>query len=232
MPDYDPESIPILDDVIEPAGTNDDLEQTVSDDSVINDYSKSDNSKPDNDEVEIDIGNIDRFSEDTSTVSLSDDNTIDEDAGLDDHHSDFLDDTETDKALPFISESIHDPEPTLAESALIAYDTDTTTSDADDKAIASTSFHTDRQHAEVIADIAEDSMAEHDIELDIETDTTQHMSTDTNDTPSLQSITDDIVRQIMPDLEKQLNRLVQQALEDRLSRPIEAVASSETDTED
>ncbi len=35
-------------------------------------------------------------------------------------------------------------------------------------------------------------------------------------TPSLQSITDDIVKQLMPDLEKQLRRLINQALKEKL----------------
>lgn len=39
----------------------------------------------------------------------------------------------------------------------------------------------------------------------------------TADTPALESIVDDIVKQLLPDLEQQLRFLVQQALEDRLS---------------
>lgn len=69
----------------------------------------------------------------------------------------------------------------------------------------------------------ESALIDYDITAETETanpDLTDNPSIDImpqeTATPSLQSITDDIVKQLMPDLEKQLRRLINQALKEKL----------------
>ncbi len=202
MPDYDPTSIPILDDVVE-------IEETENtDDEVTSSLLETEPVQAENnldlfadestdftaDSLEEDQTSGDVLTNDSSAeenepqIGIIDD-IIDED--IDDIHTGNI---ETDKVAGIIEtedtayeDSVNistddsEPETDDIESALIDYDADAEENDAVDE-------------TQPVED--EPQMAEQ--------------------TVSLESVVEGIARQLMPDLEMQLRFLIQQALEDRL----------------
>lgn len=210
MPDYDPKSIPILDDVIE-------TEDTSSENTVIDDEDEIFTlfeAEPVQSE-----DNLDLFAE-TSIVAetLTTGNQANED--------DFVETTEPQIGIiddiidEEISNDIHPHDIEASQQAVItdfeaaAYENSTDIS-ADDLVAESKpeiepiessliDYHNDAEENETVADIQP---------VEVEQQTTENPV-------SLESVVDDITKQLMPDLEQQLRFLIQQALEDRLPEDV------------
>jgi hypothetical protein len=176
MPDYDPKSIPILDDIIEDDATEPELTGSVF----------ADVENEDSDETA--INSLDLFVDDTVDIEQE---AMEPSLGTIDRFINPADDELT--AI----------ETDTAESALIDYQ-----HDQDEPGI---SIQHDTQALESPPGPDETS---DDITID---DTT---ASDPNQPVTLNAIVDDVVKQLMPDLERQLRFLVQQALEEKLPEEI------------
>lgn len=175
MPDYDPKSIPILDDIIEDNEVN--PEEKNTGDIDVNDIDQDENTLDlfvtaetdiaitniDVEAAEPEIGSIDQF------INTTDDDT-------------------------------EEIETETVESALIDYHSET----VDDREL-------DIQHEETQQN---DIQPSDDIRIDNDIIPVPDQSI------ALESIVDDVVKQLIPDLEQQLRFLVQQALEEKLPAEI------------
>lgn len=206
MPDYDPKSIPILDDVIETEDTSSENTAIDDEDEIFTLFEAEPVQSEDN---------LDLFAE-TSIVAetLTTENLTNED--------DFVETTEPQIGIiddiidEEISNDIHPHDIEASQQAVItnfeaaAYEnsTDISTDDLvaesepEIEPIESSliDYHNDAEENETVADIQP---------VEVEQQTTE-------DPASLESVVDDITKQLMPDLEQQLRFLIQQALEDRL----------------
>ena len=210
MPDYDPKSIPILDDVIE-------TEDTSSENTVIDDEDEIFTlfeAEPVQSE-----DNLDLFAETSiAAETLTTENQANED--------DFVETTEPQIGIiddiidEEISNDIHPHDIEASQQAVItdfeaaAYENSTEIS-TDDLVAESKpeiepiessliDYHNDAEENETVADIQP---------VEVEQQTTENPA-------SLESVVDDITKQLMPDLEQQLRFLIQQALEDRLPEDV------------
>jgi len=202
MPDYDPTSIPILDDVVE-------IEETENtDDEVTSSLLETEPVQAENnldlfadestdftaDSLEEDQTSGDVLTNDSSAeenepqIGIIDD-IIDED--IDDIHTGNI---ETDKVAGII-----ETEETAYEDS-VNISTDDSESETDDIESALIDYDADAEENDAVDETQpvedEPQMAEQ--------------------TVSLESVVEGIARQLMPDLEMQLRFLIQQALEDRL----------------
>ena len=202
MPDYDPTSIPILDDVVE-------IEETENtDDEVTSSLLETEPVQAENnldlfadestdftaDSLEEDQTSGDVLTNDSSAeenepqIGIIDD-IIDED--IDDIHTGNI---ETDKVAGII-----ETEETAYEDS-VNISTDASESETDDIESALIDYDADAEENDAVDETQpvedEPQMAEQ--------------------TVSLESVVEGIARQLMPDLEMQLRFLIQQALEDRL----------------
>jgi hypothetical protein len=217
MSDYDNRTIPILDDIIETPVTGN---KTVSDDTAAADgvTGSATESSPEvfpdtsgeSDEIEPQIGIIDDFDDDSDIEAQQIVFSATTITVLDDAISD---DTE-------VEQDLDEEERQTLESALIDYHraaegeqtalNDSLLSPADADLEATTS----------VIDIEQITVLEPSTDETSElTDATADQLPDgtADEAVSVESVVDDIVRQLLPDLEQQLRFLVLQALEDRLS---------------
>ena len=189
MPDYDPKSIPILDDVIETEDASSENTAIDDEDEIFTLFEAEPAQSEDN---------LDLFAETTEPQIGIIDDIIDEEISNDIHPHDIeasqqavITDFEaaayensTDISTDdLVAESKPEIEP--IESALIDYDDDA-------------------EENETVSDIQP---------VEVEQQTTENPA-------SLESVVDDITKQLMPDLEQQLRFLIQQALEDRLPEDV------------
>lgn len=179
MPDYDPKSIPILDDIIEDEKT--DTQGETPDDVVAIDISAD---KIDREDSTLDLFN--RPAEDFDSVDAGatnlDAETTEPEIGSIDR---FI---ETKDAEEIETEAV--------ESALIDYHPET----EDDTEDSHEAQQDDSQNIE-----------------ELETDSVKPVAAQATGQPvDLETVVDDVVKQLLPDLEQQLRFLVQQALEEKL----------------
>lgn len=188
MPDYDPKSIPILDDIIEGENESADTAET-NDEKIISE------------QISTDLA---------ATENIQDDNTLDL---FNDNAADIKTDASEpgigaiDKFIDSISEEheiieIENSETEIVESALIDYQTEDN--------ITANDIHTaDEQHEQHQTITSQSALSEQPITLD--------------------SIVDDVVKQLVPDLAQQLRFLVRQALEEKLPEEIINKLSAKND---
>ena len=210
MPDYDPKSIPILDDVIETEDTSSENTAIDDEDEIFTLFEAEPVQSEDN---------LDLFSETSiAAETLTTENLANED--------DFVETTEPQIGIiddiidEEISNDIHPHDIEASQQAVItdfeaaAYENSTDIS-TDDLATESKpeiepiessliDYHNDAEENETVADIQP---------VEVEQQTTENPA-------SLESVVDDITKQLMPDLEQQLRFLIQQALEDRLPEDV------------
>jgi hypothetical protein len=198
MPDYDPKSIPILDDIIEDEKKEPELDS--SDIAAID--SEGESEQPDD--------NLDLFSAAAKGLEAE---TAGPELGTIDQLSDSAEGTEKGEEV-------------LLESARIDYHSE----EIDDITVSL------REKVAHFEEAGQDAMQSTD-ETTIY-DATQNESTIDNDDilPEavqpvvLESLVDDIVRQLMPDLEQQLRFLVEKALQEKL--PAEILEQNSADESD
>ncbi len=221
MPDYDPKSIPVLDDIIEHADDAADVHQKI----IISDEINTDDNTLDmfshaTTEIEIEhsepeIGAIDRFIEDDVAVSIETSGEPGEEALKKAPDHDEADNERLDES---------GSESPLYESALIDYsredpaenDFETQTennisseeTDADDEAVFN--VHTLDEQSDQPADII-----------------APFIITDEAPPLDLDAIIDDVVTQLMPELEQQLRSRLKQALQEQLPQEIIEPTTSE-----
>lgn len=210
MPDYDPKSIPILDDVIETEDTSSENTAIDDEDEIFTLFEAEPVQSEDN---------LDLFAETSiAAETLTTENLANED--------DFVETTEPQIGIiddiidEEISNDIHPHDIEASQQAVItdfeaaAYENSTDIS-TDDLATESKpeiepiessliDYHNDAEENETVADIQP---------VEVEQQTTENPA-------SLESVVDDITKQLMPDLEQQLRFLIQQALEDRLPEDV------------
>ena len=254
MPDYDPKSIPILDDVIEA----DIIEETDAEDkhrAPIIDISDME------DELSVDDGAINLFS--TPPVELSPEDVITDDDTADDSH---IDDLDTDESAPSIGAIVSlDDSPADAldvtapvntededsSSYLAAADIedadlpDNETAHGEEAPYESAliDYHDDADAVEESGDHMVPEAAQAEDEQQAETEELENSVSEqsvtrienqaTQSTIALDDVVDDVVNdivsQLLPDLQQQLRHLVKQALEDRL--PAEIICQHKADTD-
>jgi len=186
MPDYDPKSIPILDDIIE-----DDQE-----DKTVPELTESDISGIDDEQFDEQSGDyLDLFDENTTDIEAA---SAEPDIGAIDQFINTIQDDFDD----------HDDEP--VESALIDYHS----ADVDTPAI-DLQYETGQQETGQQETIQQDTVPAAD-DLAVNDISIENITPASGQPVVLDEIVDEIVKQLMPDLEQQLRFLVQQALEDRL----------------
>ncbi len=207
MPDYDPQSIPILDDVIvSDAHEKSSTEHTkAAAESFIADTEEAETNAAEN--------NLDFFSD--SIVTLTEEDILDNPNKPQEESQissiEPITDTGPDESFAEASVDASDDEQEVAvESALIDYDAD---SEALDAGPDTTLLEEAINEIETVDDrpINPASPA-----YDMPALETPALET----SESLESIVNDVVKHLMPDLEQQLRYLVQQALEDRLPQEI------------
>ena len=210
MPDYDPKSIPILDDVIETEDTSSENTAIDDEDEIFTLFEAEPVQSEDN---------LDLFAETSiAAETLTTENLANED--------DFVETTEPQIGIiddiidEEISNDIHPHDIEASQQAVItdfeaaAYENSTEIS-TDDLVAESKpeiepiessliDYHNDAEENETVADIQP---------VEVEQQTTENPA-------SLESVVDDITKQLMPDLEQQLRFLIQQALEDRLPEDV------------
>jgi len=186
MPDYDPKSIPILDDIIEDDIADDDkeaLELTATDFTDI-----------DNQDDETAINNLDLFTSDDIDVE---DETMEPALGT------------IERFIDSAGDDLTAIETDTIESTLIDYHMDT-----DELGI-------NVQHdTQPLDDIPDSDESFDDI-------TIEDTGSDPVQPATLNSIVDDVVKQLTPDLEQHLRYLVRQALEEKLPEEIVKQLSSD-----
>lgn len=209
MPDFDPKSIPILDDVIE------DIAEVKDAAPVLKEAADENH----------DLFTTDHEQAETKTKSFS----------VETFSTDELADNITD---------IPDADSEAFESALIDYDAEQTnhvveveTSYEPFKYQQQTSEDSTIDEPYTAAPVIEQPIITRAVENQPMPDqaASEQLAPAQKEEPStealpLQSITDEIVKQLMPDLETQLRHLIQQALEDRLSD--ETIKTSQSSTPD
>lgn len=193
MPDYDPKSIPILDDIIE-----DEKKEPELDNSDIEGIDSEDESEQSD-------SNLDLFSAAAKSLEAE---TAEPELGAIDQLSDPAKSTEKDEDV-------------LLESALIDYHSE----ECDDITV---SFRDEEVHYDEAVQVDNQIIDEASLhESNIDDDEILPAA----DQPvALESLVDDIVRQLMPDLEQQLRFLVQKALQEKL--PAEILEQLSTDESD
>lgn len=203
MPDYDPKSIPILDDVIK-------LEET--DNTVIDDQ-EGEPALFETTPVEAE-NNLDLFVAESIKASAS--TVVTEDVP---GEGSLSEDTEPQIGIidEFIAEdSSHTIDITAAEDAIIENSIPVSANDAaaktDESESALISYNTGTEVTETVSDTTSDIEAINIAAVDVEPQPAEQPEPPA----SLQSMVDDITKELMPDLEQQLRYLIQQALEDRL----------------
>ena len=221
MPDYDPQSIPILDDVIV---SNTDEKSSTEDTQAAAESFIADTEEAETNATE---NNLDLFlSDSTDTPAeeliLDNPNKLQEESKI--SSIEHISDTDTDESFAEESVDASDDELEVAfESALIDYDADIEVLDAGpditllDEAISEIETVDDRP--------SNPASPAHDMPT---------YDTPALETPeSLESIVNDVVKHLMPDLEQQLRYLVQQALEERLPQEImQSVTAAKEKTDD
>ena len=204
MPDYDPKSIPILDDIIEDKNdkTAEVHDEIIICDEVIEDDGTLDLFNDVSTDVEVDqaepaIGSIDKFIQ-------HDDNT-DVDASIDDAH----DETPGDEVVLEIESDIVDE--TLSEISSETPDEtlNEVVSEIEEKTETSKSalidYSLEEAPEERIAEILDESPAQTEEAAPV---------------VDLDSLVDDVVTQLMPELKQKLHTLVRQALQEQLPEDI------------
>ena len=221
MPDYDPQSIPILDDVIV---SNTDEKSSTEDTQAAAESFIADTEEAETNATE---NNLDLFLSD-STDTPAEELIIDNPNKLQEESKissiEHISDTDTDESFAEESVDASDDELEVAfESALIDDDADIEVLDAGpditllDEAISEIETVDDRP--------SNPASPAHDMPT---------YDTPALETPeSLESIVNDVVKHLMPDLEQQLRYLVQQALEERLPQEImQSVTAAKEKTDD
>ncbi len=227
MPDYDPKSIPVLDDIIEDeAGDADNIhEKIIISDEISNDDNTLDlfNHAPGNIEGDIEIeysepeiGAIDKFIEDDVSVNIEATGDFREEESREENHNEVPDAGETgsESFNEPDHESGHEPdlEPQVFESALIDYTYQNQTENSlelqAESGTTSEEINTDNAHAleeqsQNPSNINESAIiAEPAIALDVD------------------AIINDVVSQVMPELEQQLRTRLKQALQESLPQEV------------
>ncbi len=205
MPDYDPKSIPILDDVIK-------VEET---DNTNIDDQEGEPALFETTPVEAE-NNLDLFVAESINASAS--TVVTEDVpGV----GSLSEDTEPQIGIidEFIAEDSSDTiNITAAEDAIIENSISVSAQDAaaetDEPESALISYNTGTTEAETetVSDTTSDIEAINIAAVDVKAQPAEQPEPPA----SLQSMVDDITKELMPDLEQQLRYLIQQALEDRL----------------
>ncbi len=203
MPDYDPKSIPILDDVIKvEEADNTDIDDQEGEPALFE-------TTP----VEAE-NNLDLFVAESIKASAS--TVVTEDVP---GEGSLSEDTEPQIGIidEFIAEdSSHTLDITAAEDAIIENSIPVTANDAaaetDEPESALISYNTGTEETETVSDTTSDIEAINIAAVDVEPQPVEQPEPPA----SLQSMVDDITKELMPDLEQQLRYLIQQALEDRL----------------
>lgn len=203
MPDYDPKSIPILDDVIKVEETdNTDIDDQEGEPALFE-------TTP----VEAE-NNLDLFVAESIKASAS--TVVTEDVP---GEGSLSEDTEPQIGIidEFIAEdSSHTIDITAAEDAIIENSIPVSANDAaaetDEPESALISYNTGTEVTEAVSDTTSDIEAINIAAVDVEPQPAEQPEPPA----SLQSMVDDITKELMPDLEQQLRYLIQQALEDRL----------------
>ena len=203
MPDYDPKSIPILDDVIRVEETdNTDIDDQEGEPALFE-------TTP----VEAE-NNLDLFVAESIKASAS--TVVTEDVPGEGSLSE-----ETEPQIGIIDEFIaedssHTIDITAAEDAIIEnsipVSANDTTAETDESESALISYNTNTEETETVSDTTSDIEAINIAAVDVEPQSAEQPEPPA----SLKSIVDDITKELMPDLEQQLRYLIQQALEDRL----------------
>ena len=203
MSDYDPKSIPILDDVIKVEETdNTDIDDQEEEPALFE-------TTP----VEAE-NNLDLFVAESINASAS--TVVKEDVpGV----GSLSEDTEPQIGIidEFIAEDSSDTiNITAAEDAIIENSISVSAQDAaaetDEPESALISYNTGTAEAETVSDTTSDIEAINIAAVDVKAQPAEQPEPPA----SLQSMVDDITKELMPDLEQQLRYLIQQALEDRL----------------
>lgn len=203
MSDYDPKSIPILDDVIK-------IEET---DNTDIDDQEGEPALFETTPVEAE-NNLDLFVAESINASAS--TVVTEDVpGV----GSLSEDAEPQIGIidEFIAEdNSHTIDITTAEDAIIensiAVTANDTTAETDESGSALISYNTDTEETETVSDTTSDIEAINIAAVDVEPQSAEQPEPPA----SLKSMVDDITKELMPDLEQQLRYLIQKALEDRL----------------
>jgi len=203
MSDYDPKSIPILDDVIK-------IEET---DNTDIDDQEGEPALFETTPVEAE-NNLDLFVAESINASAS--TVVTEDVP---GEGSLSEDTEPQIGIidEFIAEdSSHTIDITTAEDAIIENSipvtANDTTAETDESESALISYNTDTEKSGTVSDTTSDIEAINIAAVDVEPQSAEQPEPPA----SLKSMVDDITKELMPDLEQQLRYLIQQALEDRL----------------
>ena len=205
MPDYDPKSIPILDDIIEDENdkTAKAHDEIIICDEVIEDDGTLDLFNDVSTDVEVDqaepaIGSIDKFIQ-------HDDNT-DVDASIDDAHNE----TSNDEVVLEIESDIVDE--TFSE---ISSET------PPDETLNEVAGETEEKTETSKSALIDYSLAEAPEERIAETlDESPAQTEEAAPVVDLDSLVDDVVTQLMPELKQKLHTLVRQALQEQLPEDI------------
>lgn len=203
MSNYDPKSIPILDDVIK-------IEET---DNTDIDDQEGEPALFETTPVEAE-NNLDLFVAESINASAS--TVVTEDVpGV----GSLSEDAEPQIGIidEFIAEdNSHTIDITTAEDAIIENSipvtANDTTAETDESESALISYNTDTEETETVSDTTSDIEAINIAAVDVEPQSAEQPEPPA----SLKSMVDDITKELMPDLEQQLRYLIQKALEDRL----------------
>ena len=235
MPDYDPKSIPILDDVIEA----DILEQADAEDKHKTPFADITDME---DELSVDDGTVNIFS--TAPVELGPQDVIIEDSTADASLINELDAGDAGPSIGTLDSLGDSPADAVVDTSQVNTDVEDTSphhARADKEENEAEHFDEEsfesalidyQSDAEIVEETSEqqpeieevtDSVIEQPA-TSIETQPTQAVQTTqaTQETTALtledivDDVVNDIVSQLLPDLQQQLRHLVQQALEDRL----------------
>lgn len=203
MSDYDPKSIPILDDVIK-------IEET---DNTDIDDQEGEPALFETTPVEAE-NNLDLFV--AGSINASASTVVTEEAP---GEAPLSEDTEPQIGIidEFIAEdSSHTIDITTAEDAIIENSIPVSANDAeaetDEPESALISDNTDTEETETVSATTSDIEAINIAAIDVEPQSAEQPEAPA----SLKSMVDDITKELMPDLEQQLRYLIQKALEDRL----------------
>ena len=192
MPDYDPKSIPILDDIIE-------------------DEKKDTQGETPDDAIEIDTAD-DKIDQDDSTLDL--------------FNSPAKDFTTADIDATELDTETEEPEIGSIDRFIEKADTDTEETEITESALID--YHPEEKEDNV------DSFDHQEVQPDefqsIEAQSVESFQPVTAPPVALETIVDDVVKQLLPDLEQQLRFLVQQALEEKLpAEMIEQISEGKND---
>lgn len=201
MPDYDPTSIPILNDVID---TDESVDTELDKESAEHEAIADDitpglfEAEPVAAEVNI---NLSEESVDSETALLVSEATRDESSfdGESEPEIGIIDDIVDEDSSDGIAITGADAEELIPEDGIIISADNTTPETAD---IESALIDHSASEEETVTETA-----------DVDTET---QPVEQKQHASLESMVDDITKELMPDLEQQLRYLIQQALEDRL----------------